>query len=136
MLSVTYLVIADVTSEYGGNLNDHRAVDRPIRVDAILEIISVRYPTNVIRELFVVLCEICGAPAVDGVADVLGGTDEYGEHAEEEDRVPVVETVHQIVIVPYPGLEEVSYRRYHLVHGFRFVLLSSLESEKRRHSEF
>ena len=61
--------------------------------------------------------EVGGAPARDGVADVLGRTDDGREDDEEEHGVAVVQPVNQVVVVSKVDLGDACRRADDAVHG-------------------
>ena len=64
------------------------------------QVVRVGDPADLVGERLVVACEVGGTPAVDRVADVLGGADDDGEDDHEDDSVAVVEAVGEIVVIP------------------------------------
>jgi len=65
----------------------------------VRQVVGVRDPADPVGELLVVLSEVRRGPAVDGVADVLGGAHDDGENNEEEHGEAVIKTVDEVVIV-------------------------------------
>ena len=75
--------------------------------DGVLrEVVGVRDPTDLVRELLVVAREVGGTPAVDRVADVLGRADDDGEDDEKEDGVAMVKAIDEVVVVAHVHLRD------------------------------
>ena len=70
------------------------------------QVVRVGDPTDLVRKLLVVAREVGGTPAVDRVADVLGGADDDGEDDKEENGVAVVKAVDKIIVVAHVHLRD------------------------------
>jgi len=66
-----------------------------------------------------VVGEVGGRPAVDGRADVLVGTDDDREDDETQDRVAVVQSVDDVVVVARARSRQLRDGRQHSIHRER-----------------
>ena len=53
--------------------------------------------------------EKCRTPAMYGISDVLCRTDNYGKNDHEDHRVPVVHTIHEVIVIPRVDLGDLEY---------------------------
>ena len=74
--------------------------------DVVLEgkIVGIFDPAVLVCVIFPWSGEVSRNPAVDVVADILVEADDEGEHDEQHTSVAMVQTVHQIVIIPLARL--------------------------------
>ena len=88
------LVVADVLL----------ASARNARYRVVGHVVGVRDPAHLVGERLVIAGEVGGTPAVDRVADVLRRADDEGEQDHDDDRVAVMETVGEVVVVAHVDL--------------------------------